>query len=250
MVRVKKPKLLILFFISPCLLYAEERLQMVDYSGEAKIILNYAAAIATYYKANGEMPKTLEDIRDNTVLGLDFGSSHAATVPQRYMLLDAPLSFKNGSKVLMVSIPYFVSREEAEKNLPGGRMVALLTKDGGSSMRVPADEIDPLIKAAGITLRPIGGEVPMPTFPLIPQKPVTSETMQRALEMKARGELTTPPRRDQETWRDQKPPAPTPTPAPVASSLAKSSNPLWWIAGAVAALLAIVLFVRRKKPKT
>jgi hypothetical protein len=42
---------------------------------------------------------------------------------------------------------------------------------------------------------------------------------------------------------------PTPPPAPVAPPLAKSSNPLWWIVGTVAALAAVVFVARRKKPK-
>lgn len=37
--------------------------------------------------------------------------------------------------------------------------------------------------------------------------------------------------------------------APVAPLPAKSSNPLWWIVGTVAAFAAVVLVVRRKKPK-
>lgn len=40
----------------------------------------------------------------------------------------------------------------------------------------------------------------------------------------------------------------TAPPAPVAPST-KSSNPLWWIVGAIAALGIVVLVVRRKKPK-
>jgi hypothetical protein len=43
-------------------------------------------------------------------------------------------------------------------------------------------------------------------------------------------------------------PTPKPAPAPVAPP-AKSTNPLWWIVGAIAALVAVVLVVRRKKPK-
>jgi hypothetical protein len=42
--------------------------------------------------------------------------------------------------------------------------------------------------------------------------------------------------------------SPQPTPAPVALP-AKRSNPFLWIIGAVAALLAVMLVVRRKKPK-
>ena len=45
-------------------------------------------------------------------------------------------------------------------------------------------------------------------------------------------------------------PTPKPPSAPVTPSPAKSSNPLWWIIGAIAALVAVVLVVRRnKKPK-
>jgi hypothetical protein len=42
---------------------------------------------------------------------------------------------------------------------------------------------------------------------------------------------------------------PSTPPAVIASSPAKSTNPLWWIAGAVTALVALVLVVRSKKPK-
>jgi hypothetical protein len=41
----------------------------------------------------------------------------------------------------------------------------------------------------------------------------------------------------------------TAPPAPVAPTLAKSSNLFWWIVGAIAALVAVVWVVRRKKPK-
>lgn len=41
----------------------------------------------------------------------------------------------------------------------------------------------------------------------------------------------------------------TAQPVPVAPPPAKSPNRLWWITGALAVLLAVVLVVRRKKPK-
>lgn len=37
-------------------------------------------------------------------------------------------------------------------------------------------------------------------------------------------------------------------PDPITTPPAKSSNPLWWIVGAIVALMAVVLIVRRKKP--
>ncbi len=42
---------------------------------------------------------------------------------------------------------------------------------------------------------------------------------------------------------------PKPAPAPATPPPAKSSNPLWWIVGAIAALVTVVLIVRRKNPK-
>lgn len=232
---------------------SEEFLLLDDYRGEAKIVRNYAHAIATYYNANGKMPESLEAIRDNAVLTVDFGSRHAATVPNRYAMLDTPLSLKTGDKILMVSVDRFKTESDIQEKRLGGRMAALLGSDGiGTSMLVPVSMIDPVLEAAGVTLKPIGGEVPAPTFPLTPRKPEMSETMKRALEMQARGELPTPPRRDKETWRDEKQPAPppvAPVPAPVAPLPAKSSNTLWWIVAAIAGLVAVVLVVRRKKPK-
>jgi len=233
-------------------LRAEESLLLDDYRGEAKIIRNYAHAIATYYKVNGKMPKLLEEIRDNTVLTADFGSRHAATVPNRYALLDAPLTLRTGDKVFMVSVPRFLSQSNIKENRLGGRMAALLGRDGiGTSMLLYADDIDPVLEAAGVTLKPIGGEVPAPTFPHTPRKPEMSDTMKRALEMKARGELPTPPRRDKETWRDEKPPAPpaqTPPPASFASPPTAKSNPVWWIVGLIILVVSLVLLVRKKKP--
>lgn len=44
------------------------------------------------------------------------------------------------------------------------------------------------------------------------------------------------------------PPA-TPTPAPVSPPPVKSSNPLWWIAGAIVALVSVTLALGRKKFK-
>lgn len=44
-------------------------------------------------------------------------------------------------------------------------------------------------------------------------------------------------------------PTPTPTPATVVPPPAKPFNLLWWIIGAIVALVAVVLIVRRKKPK-
>ena len=42
---------------------------------------------------------------------------------------------------------------------------------------------------------------------------------------------------------------PSTPPAVIASSPAKSTNPLWWIVSAIAALVAVVLVMWRKKPK-
>jgi hypothetical protein len=134
-----------------------------------------------------------------------------------------------------------------------GRLIGFVKEDGTpESMFIDEDTATELVPNLA-ALKPMGGTIPAPSWAKPPSpEPVMSETMKRALEMKARGELPTPPRRDKETWRDEKPltpPSPTPVLTPATPPPTKSSNPHWWIVGAIATLAAVVFIVRHQRLK-
>ncbi len=219
---------------------------------EHAVVTNFAYAIAEYKKAHDSIPGNLQDIKEYTDLRFDFNYPDVASFPERYALLQSPKKLAGYGDVVLISTDILVSGKSEKSEGTKGRLIGFIKTDGTAGgvfiEESTATELVPNLA----DLKPIGGTIPAPSWAKPPStEPVMSETMKRALEMKARGELPTPPRRDKETWRDEKPPAPpapTPAPAPVASSPAKPSSPLWWIVGAIAALASVVLIVRRKKP--
>lgn len=223
---------------------------------EHKVITNFSHAIDAFYKRTGQLPKSLMDIQEETDLRWDYDTSGLATLTQRYALLQKPLEVPQYGKAVMVSINLLMP-EGQEHNYPkGGRMIAFINDKFGNSSSgfVPANIIEPILKSSGEILMPIGGTIPPPSWAKPPStEPVIGETMKRALEMKARGELPTPKRRDKETWRDEKPVTPPPAstlpPAPVTPPPAKSSYLQWWFIGTISALAAMILVARKKKSK-
>lgn len=220
---------------------------------EGAVVNNVSYAIAEYKKAYNSFPGSLHDIKEYTDLRFDFNHPDAASFPQQYVLLQPARKLAGYGEVVLISIDTLVSGRTAKHEGTKGRLIGFIKADGtAGAVFIDESTATELVPDLG-ELQPIGGTLPAPSWAKPPStEPVMSETMKRALEMQARGELPTPPRRDKETWRDEKPPAPPPVvaaPAPVAPTPAKSSNPLWWIVGAIAALVAVVLVVRRKKPK-
>lgn len=222
---------------------------------EHAVVTNVSYAIAEYKKAYDSFPGSLLDIKEYTDLRFDFNHPDVASFPQQYALLQPPRKLAGYGEVVLISTDTLVSGKSEKGEGSKGRLIGFIKADGTAGGVFIEESMAAELVPHLTELKPIGGTLPAPSWAKPPSKePVMSETMKRALEMQARGELPTPPRRDKEAWRDEKPPAPlapTPTPAVTVPAPAKTTNPLWWLFGAIAALASVVVFVtRKKKPKT
>ena len=216
---------------------------------EHAVVYNFTTAIAAHLSQTGTMPRNLEEIKEYTDLRFDLNAPDIEAFPERYALVDPPAELPNRGKIVLISIETLISPRVKVAGQPG-RLIGFVKKDGTpESMFI--DEATAVTLVSNLAeLEPIRGTIPAPSWAKPPStEPVMSETMKRAIEMKERGELPPPPRRDQKHWRDQKqqaaPTAPITSPGPPAPPPA----PLRWIIGAIAALTVVVLIVRCKKPQ-
>lgn len=169
---------------------------------EHRKVHQLTAIAALYAKEHGgSFPTSFEQLKDYVDLRelLSSNNGSLGSVADRYTFLDTEIKIPGkGRAVLIGTKPIF--NPEGSTGSQGGRYVGYVGSQGntGAFWILEADILN-LLDETKVELKPIGGEIPAPTWVNKPREVEITDYQKRVMEAVKKGEVPIQPRNDQET---------------------------------------------------